>query len=43
MNKDLLLIFNIKIFIIIISSRVRGGAYISYTIKGISKALTKKY
>jgi len=40
-SRDLLLIFNIKNFIIIIFNRARGGAHISYTIKGINKALIK--
>ncbi len=40
-GRNLLLIFNIKIFIIIIFNRAKGGVYIKYTIKKISKALIK--
>jgi len=40
-GRNLLLIFSIKIFIIIILYKARGGAYVEYITKKVSKALIK--
>ena len=40
-GRNLLLIFSIKIFIIIILYKAKGGVYIKYTTKKVNKALIK--